>query len=389
MALFLEQNGHDVHIVTTPPYYPYWQIGPGYHGWQYCKEAWQGVEIYRCPLWVPKQLSGVKRLLHLFSFALSSIPVLCGQIFWHADVVMSIAPSLMNAPLALSTAKLSGSKTWLHIQDFELDAASQLGILPTNGGLKNTAVRIERRLLQRFDRVSTISNRMLERLHQKGVSPVKTVLFPNWVDPEVIFPLADPQKKLREKWGIPAERIVVLYSGNMGKKQGLEVVIDAARLLRAEPNIHFVLCGDGVTRQSLENAARDLTNIQFLPVQPLEKLNELLNCANIHVLPQRADAADLVMPSKLSGMLASGKAVIALANAGTEVAEVLRNIAVVIPPEEGTALAENILELAKNPEERIRLGQAGLTWVKENWSKNKVLTNFCTALESEVKQQNE
>jgi len=377
LAAYLVGNGHQVRVITTPPYYPYWQVQPGYSGWQYRKENWQGVWVLRCPLWVPSQPSGIKRLLLLFSFALTSFPVLLGQCPWRPNLILSIAPSFFNTPFALFTARLSGAKAWLHIQDFELDAAANLGFLPANHLMAKLAGWAERWLLGRFDQISTISSRMLARLAKKGVALEKTFLFPNWVDTGLIFPLSASQKPLKKEWNIPDDKIIVLYSGNMGHKQGLENVIKGARHLQVQAKIHFVLCGTGALRSDLESDAKGLPNVQFLPLQPLEKLNQLLNIADIHILPQRADAADLVMPSKLSGILASGKAVIATADSGTEVAEIVGRLGVVVPPQDALALADAILGLADNPERMRSLGQKGLSWVVENWSKEKVLNDFC------------
>ena len=384
LATYLTGQGHEVRVVTAPPYYPYWQVQPGYSWWRYCQEKWQGVRVFRCPLWVPRRPSGLKRLLHLFSFALSSFPILLGQLPWKPNIVLCIAPSFFNAPFALFTARLSGAKAWLHIQDFELDAATKLGILPSSQWMIKLSLRAERWLLRRFDRISTISNRMLARLEQKEVPQEKIFLFPNWVDTALIFPLSGDQKPFKKLLNIPDDKIIVLYSGNMGQKQGLEIIIKTARHLQAQSKIYFVLCGDGAVRSDLESGAEGLPNVQFLPLQPLEKLNQLLNTADIHLLPQRADAADLVMPSKLSGMFASGKAVIATANPGTEVAGIMEQLGVVVPPEDALALADAILGLANNPERMRSLGQKGRSWVVANWSKEKVLNDFCEYMAKNV-----
>ena len=382
LAQYLAQRGHQVRVVTAPPYYPEWQVQSGYSWWRYRHEHWQGISVFRCPVWVPRRPSGIKRLVHLLSFALTSFPVLIGQCSWKSNLIICIAPSILNAPFALLSARLSGAKAWLHIQDFELDAAANLGMLPANQGMTKFAGWVECWLLGRFDQISTISNRMLTRLAQKGVDPEEIYLFPNWVDTGFIFPLSASQNSLRNELCIPADKIIVLYSGNMGHKQGLENLIGAARLLHTKEKIHFVLCGDGAVRPDLERNAEGLPNVQFLPLQPFEKLNQLLNIADIHILPQRADVADLVMPSKLSGMLASGKAVIAAANPGTEVAEIIGQVGAIVPPEDAPALASAILKLANNPEWMRSLGQKGRVWVVANWSKEKVLNGFCEHLGS-------
>ncbi|MBN2117222.1 MAG: glycosyltransferase WbuB [Anaerolineales bacterium] len=376
LAAYLSEAGHQVRVITTPPYYPYWKVQPGYRWWKYRRESWSGAEVYRCPLWVPRNPSGIKRILHLLSFAFSSLPLLFAQIVWGPQIVLCIAPSLLSAPFALLAARLSSARAWLHIQDFELEAATRLGMLGSGHGLTGLAACGEMWLLQAFDRVSTISQRMLARLEQKGVRPERACLFPNWIDTTAVFPLPDSPESLRKSFDIPENKIIVLYAGNMGNKQGLEILIEAASGLLANAGIHFVLCGEGSARADLEHAAEGVRNIQFLPLQPPDKFNQLLNAADIHILPQRADAADLVMPSKLLGMLASGKAVIATANPDTEIGAVAGETGVLIPPGNPSAVRGAALGLARSPQTRARLGQKGRTFVCKKWDKQQVLADF-------------
>jgi colanic acid biosynthesis glycosyl transferase WcaI len=311
---------------------------------------------------------------------LFSFPLLLLQIGWRPDVVIAVAPAIAAAPFALLTARLSGAKAWLHLQDFELDAAANLGLLPANSLITNLARRAERGLLARFDRVSTISGRMLERLVQKGVPAERTVLFPNWVDPDSIFPLPAEANPLQAALEIPAGKLIVLYAGNLGRKQGLEVLLEAARLLAGSSEILFMISGEGTMKAQLQAEAGELPNLRFFPLQPIERLNALLNLVDIHVLPQRADAADLVMPSKLLGMLASGRPVLATARPGTELAQVLEGVGLVVPPEDAGALAAGILRLARDPALRARLGAQGRRLCQARWAREKVLGDFARRL---------
>ncbi len=373
LAAYLAGQGHQIHIITSPPYYPQWQVGEGYSAWHYQNETWKGVKIQRCPIWVPQNPTGFSRLIHLSSFALTSIPVLVAQLFWKPAVVLCVAPAIMNAPFALVFSRLCGSTSWLHIQDFELDAAFKLGLLPGGKMLINFAANIERALLNGFDQISTISVGMLYHLHKKGVEKRKTMIFPNWVDTNQIYPLGKHSNPLRTRLGLTSEQLVILYAGTMGKKQGLEHLLVAARYLRERSDIQFILCGAGVVRSELESASQGLRNVRFLSVQPVEKLNQLLNMADIHVILQKADAADLVMPSKLSGMLASGKAVIATADPGTELGRVISEVGVLVPPEDGMALAEAILCLANSPSMRSELGDKGRKFAVQTWDADIIL----------------
>ena len=374
MAETLVGMGHEVRVVSAPPYYPEWRIGNGYRALRYSIEDRNGVKLWRTPLWVPPKPKGVRRIAHLASFALSSLPVMLRQALWRPDAVICIAPSLMNAPAGWLVARMTGSHAWIHIQDYEVDAAFSLGMLK-GSLLKRTALALERFLLKRFDTVSTISGKMIEHAMRKGIHPRKLVHFANWADTHSIHPLKRPSE-LRTTLHISPSGTVVLYSGNMGAKQGLEILAEAAQKLEARDNLVFVFCGNGPARDELIARCGSLRNCRFMDLQPANRLNELLNLADIHVLPQRADAADLVMPSKLTGMLASGRPVIAMASRGTELHDVVSPRGVVIPPGDPDALATAIESLAANAAERARLGIAGRKFAEAKLSREAVLREF-------------
>ena len=375
MAAWLSNAGHTVRVVTAPPYYPDWKVQTPYRAWKFQNETWQGVELIRCPLWVPAKPSGVTRILHLMSFALSSSIIMSRQVKWKPDIVLCIAPTIFCAPGSLQTARRSNAVSWLHIQDFELDAATNLGMVKSGNLITKIAVNWEKTILSRFDRVSSISKNMVSRLLKKGVSSVKTVLFPNWVDTDAIHPIQENVNPYREQLGIRDDQILILYSGNMGVKQGLDLVVDAAKLLQKDAQIVFVLCGNGADRRRLEKSAEGLPNLNFLDLQPPEKLNLLLNAADIHILPQQAGAADLVMPSKLLGMLASGKPVIATANQDTELAEVVNQTGMVIPPGDLKATIQAINTLKGSKKLRNELGKKGCELVLDRWGLKIVINN--------------
>jgi colanic acid biosynthesis glycosyl transferase WcaI len=205
---------------------------------------------------------------------------------------------------------------------------------------------------------------MVDRAVNKGVALANVFHLPNWVDTTAIFPLDRPSE-FRRDLGIGEHTAVVLYSGNMGAKQGLEVLAEAAAALASRDDIVFVFCGNGATKKQLQKRCADLPNTRFLCLQPVERLNELLNLADIHVLPQRGDVADLVMPSKLTGMFASARAVIAMAHPGTELHEAVNGRGEVIEPENAEALIGAIEMLVGNPDLRARHGEEGRLFAQE------------------------
>jgi colanic acid biosynthesis glycosyl transferase WcaI len=381
MALWLAQHGHEVRVVAAPPYYPAWKVDRAYAWPPFRREQWRGVDVWRAPLWVPKTPSGAARLLHLLSFAITSFPVMIWQVSWRPNLVLTVAPAFMCAPAGLLTARLCGAKSWLHLQDFEVDVAFGMGLLK-GALLRRVVLRIERWVLRRFRIVSTISGRMIERLLTKGVLPERTRYFPNWVDLARIRPVS--REGVRAALGIPADAVVVLFSGTLSGKQGLMVIPDAAARLVARTDIVFVVCGEGLMKQNLDAAATNLTNMHMLPLQPSARLADLLGMADIHLLPQSPDAADLVLPSKLSGMLASGRPVIATCRSGSEISEIVSQCGVVVEPENGAELAMAVTRLADDTELRVDLGRRARAFAEGHFGMEAVLGAMFHPVESTI-----
>lgn len=390
MASWLSAQGHQVRVVTAPPYYPAWRIGEGYRGRGYVREGGGSLGdgagkplVFRCPLYVPAEASGLKRVLHLFSFAASATPVMLREVFARPDVVVTVEPTFFCAPIALAVAALAGAPAWLHVQDLEVDAAFDLGLLPSGGVVQRVALGLEGVFTRSFQRVSSVSRRMLEGCLRKGVDASRAVLFPNWVDVEQVHPQpADAANSFRGELQLEG-KVVFLYSGNMGNKQGLELLAPLAQSFQNDRMVHFIFCGDGTYRPQLEAEVSGATNVTLLPLQPLDRLNDLLNAADVHLLPQRANTADLVMPSRLTGMLASGRPVLACAEPGTQVAAVLSGDAgahaacgKVVPVGRLDALVLGAQDLLQDEPLRKRLGMAARAYAVQHLGCEQVLSRF-------------
>ena len=381
MAEWLAARGHEVRVVTAPPYYPAWKIRDDYRGRRYRTERpMPGLTVYRTPLYVPERPTGVKRMVHLASFMVGSIPTMLRQLAWQPDVLWTVEPTFFGAPLALLIAGATDTPAWLHVQDYEVDAAFDLGLLPAEGPVHALALWLERLFTRGFRVVSSISAKMVERAESKGVPADRVVLFPNWVDVEAIRPApADAPNAYREELGLVG-KTVLLYSGNMGNKQGLELLAPLAESFAGDASVHFLFCGDGAFRPQLEALVAHRANVTLLPLQPVEKLGELLNVADIHLLPQRAGAADLVMPSKLTGMLSSGRPVLATADAGTMLAEVIGGrgaaLGCVVPTTEPEALHAAARELVDAPARRAELGRNARAYAVRELGREEVLGRF-------------
>lgn len=372
---WLAARGHAVQVVCAPPYYPGWSVHSGYVGWRYTKEKLGRANVTRCPIYLPKKVTGRRRLIHLASFGLSSFPVALWHAFaWRPDVILMTEPPLAAAPAAILASRLCGCRAVLHVQDFETDAAFELGLLP-RGLLETMSTKVERWLMRQFSLVSTISPRMLERLLTKGVALDRTALVSNWADLHAEV-TEEKSRAWRQAAGIQPDELMLLYAGNMGMKQGLETLVEAARLASGRTDWRFVFCGDGAGRARLETSAAGLRNVTFLPLQPLEALATMLKAADIHLLPQRKGAADLVMPSKLGNILASGRPVIAGAIAGTQLHEAVQSSGIAAPPEDAPSLLAAIETLAGHPELRRALGDNARREACARWNKDRILMTF-------------
>lgn len=367
-------TGNAADAVVAKPYYPQWRVWPGFGGgWKRSVEG--GVRIVRCPLYVPAKPSGATRVLHHLSFALSSLgPMLARAFRRKPELVMTTAPSLIAAPIALLAARLAGARSWLHVQDFEVEAAFATGMVARRGIGARLAAGFESWVLRRFDVVSTISPQMCARLRDKGVAPERISELRNWADVDAIVP-RDAPSPYRAEWGIETPH-VALYSGNIAYKQGIELVLDAARVLRGRSDLTFVICGEGPTRARLERAAAELPNVRIHDLQPRARLGELLGMASVHLLPQLAGAADLVLPSKLTNMLASGRPVIATADPGTGLADEVAGVGIVTPPGDAAAFAAAIERLLDDRAQAVRLGHAARARAEERWSRDAILARF-------------
>lgn len=357
MMQALSQQGIDCLVVTAPPYYPEWQVHGGFNN-GYSTELQGKVRVLRNPLYVPNTVTTLKRLVHLASFALSSFGRLLTLLREKPDVVMLVQPTLFCAPGALIYSALTGAKTILHIQDFEVDAMFGLGmagkdsVTPSPGATaqpslkKRLVLGVERWLMNRFDKVSSISHSMLAKASQKGVAKEKLLFFPNWSDTGFVNPDVD-SSVLRAQWGYAPNDKIVLYSGNIGQKQGLEIVLEAAAAFADQPQVKFVIIGNGAYRETLaaEAASRGLQNLEFKPLQAWELVPQILVMTDVHLVVQKKGVADAVLPSKLTNILAAGGHALVTAEQSTELGELARRVPGIyhcVEPEDNNAFINGL-----------------------------------------------
>jgi colanic acid biosynthesis glycosyl transferase WcaI len=382
MMQWLANNGHDCAAITAYPYYPYWKVQEPYYKnrFFYTTENEEfnfggHLTTYRCPMYVPSKPSGLKRILLDFTFLISAffrlLLLLPKQKF---DVVFVVAPSFHFGLLGVLYKKIKNARFIYHIQDMQIEAARDLQMIKSDAVI-TSLFKLEKYILNNADIVSSISAGMLDRIQQKVLKPVS--LFPNWTDTELFYPIKD-KARLKQEFGFEPTEKIILYSGAIGEKQGLEAIIQAASTYQDNAKVRFVICGSGPYKQTLQNMAERLalSNILFAPIQPFDKFNRFLNVADVHLVIQKANASDLVMPSKITTILAVGGLAIITANEGSSLHSLVQkyDMALLVPAENQLALNDGIQQ-AIDMDNRITANNAR-AYAENNLSINKVMKKF-------------
>jgi len=378
LGAWLASRGHAVTVLAGPPYYPEWRVAPAYRPQRWRREFLGGVEVLRAPLYAPARVTGRTRVLHELSFGASCLYWWLAELWrrpW--DVVLAVCPLLQSGLIPYLLARRQGIPLIIHVQDLQLDAARELGILRQPALLAGVD-RLERFLFSRARAVTTISPAMADKIRDKGVPASRLVVLPNWADLDRIRPgRRDPG--LRKELGLDSA-VIVLYAGTLGEKQGLETVLEAAARTRGNPRIRYLLAGEGGAKSRLEARAQELglKNLQFLPLQSEERFPRLLAAGDIHLVVQKQKASDLLMPSKLANILAAGRPFIATALPETELGRITLDsrAGVLASPEDPGALARAVVKLAADAGARKEMGRRARRYAETNLGRDGILARW-------------
>ena len=382
---YLAACGHEVVVCTTLPYYPNWRIAPGYQRRVLVHEERNGVTIHRSRIYVPRRVNSPRRILHESSFVAASM--LCALAQRRPDAMLVVSPPL---GLALSAVILSwrwGIPYVFHVPDLQPDAAVDLGMLAI-GPLVRGLYALERRAYRNASLISTLTEPMRQRIISKGIPPDKVKLFSDWPALEFFrIALEDNGAGFRREQGLD-DSFLVLHSGNMGLKQGLDVVLGAAELSRGDGGIDYLLVGDGAAHASLEKraAARALSNVHFIPLQPHAEFMALLAATDVALITQQRVVANIVFPSKTLTLMAAGRPVIASVNSESEVARVVRGAraGLVVEPENPSALLDAVKALRNDAQERQAMSVRARQYAQAHWDRNRILAQTTAQLEALV-----
>jgi len=371
---YLAAQGHDVTICTGPPYYPKWRVPDGYRRKLVQREVRNGVTILRSWMFVPRVLNTKKRILHEASFLASSF--MRALATKKPDVIFAVSP-----PLGLGLTASALSRLWrvpyiFDVEDLQPDAAVELGMMK-KGAVIDLLYRIELHSYMHAALVTTLTEGMRQRIVEKGIDAAKVVLFPARADSS-LYTLRERTDgaAFREQFGLLG-KFIVSHSGNMGVKQGLEVILEAAAKSREREDIVYLFVGDGAMRPQLEAQAQGLglRNVRFLPILENELFGEMLAATDLALITQQRVVSDIVFPSKTVTLLSAGCPVIASVNAQSEVAEAVRRsgAGMVLEPEDADVMLAAIQELAGNPQALSRMSHAGRRYAIETWDEHRTL----------------
>jgi colanic acid biosynthesis glycosyl transferase WcaI len=367
--------GNDVTMLTAFPYYPGWRKRVQDAGKLFGKETLNCVQVVRCWHYVPSRPNALKRILHELSFvAVSSLRLLFAA---QPDLLIVVSPPLLLGIAARTICWLRGGRYLIHIQDLQPDAAIGLGMIRSKP-LIDFLRRVEFTAYHGAWRVSAISHSMLKALRERGVSEEKLIYFPNGVEP------SRPVKvgKFRKLNRFGADRFLVVYSGNIGVKQGLGTLIAAAKMLTNCP-IELIICGEGAEKKRLSAAAKGLQNVSFNGLLDEQAYQEMLTDADLLIISLVPGSGNSFFPHKLLSSCAASKPVLAVCDPESELARTVRmnRCGLVVPPQNAQYLAQTLDALSNDREQLKSMGQAAREFA-EQFKPEEVLKQFWAQVEN-------
>ena len=360
---YLVHRGASVSVFTGVPHYPAWEIDPQYRRRIRAVEKTERLEVRRLRHYVPRKQDALRRAAYELTFGLQ----VAGQRpTERPDVVLAVIPSLLSAVAAQHIARRAGAPLVVWAQDLMGRAAEQSGIA---GGSRvaGAVTAIERRVLRGASRILVLNTRFADYAAAIGVKPGRIVIRPNWAHVE---PAPGVSREQTRAWlGWRSDETIVLHTGNMGLKQDLGNVIEAARLAdqRGPGTVRFVLMGDGSQRSELLRQAEGAATVELRPPAPSKKYADVLAAADVLLINERPSSVDMSLPSKLTSYLQAGRPVIAASPAaGGTAAEVHRSGGgLVIEPGQPGALLDAVIALTSDPAVGVSMGHRGQAYATE------------------------
>lgn len=366
LAEELVRIGHQVTVIAAVPHYPTGRVPREFRGFQTKRSTEKGVEILRVP--VPSLNRGnlSLRLLQFFCFQIGMTWAGLRRKF---DVLLTSNPALQVGLPFLVLGSLRRKPAVFSVHDVYPDAGIELGVFRSPAVIALVTL-LEKACLRRADKVRILSDSFAAPMKRMGVPDEKRELIYDWVDTDLIRPLSKENDFAREH-GL-AEKFVLLYAGNIGLSQGLELVLTAAERLAPHEDVRFVFVGEGASRDNLitEAKRRRLKNVSFFPFQPREHLPEVLATADVSLVVLKKGIGFRSLPSKSYSILASGRPIVASVDEGSDSWKLIERCGggICVPPEDPDRLTEAILRLKSDPVLRRELGAQGREYAERHHS---------------------
>lgn len=323
LATFLAARGIEVESVTAMPFYPAWEIEEAYRGRLWSSERAEGVHILRSWHHVAPSPSTLTRLLHEATLALFALPNLVRSLH-RSQYAYIVSPQLTFAWVASLVARAMGVRFTLIVQDVMPDAAVELGMLQ-NPVMIAISRRLARSVYNSAAEISTLSDGMRKRIARLCGDPSRITIVPNTIDADELVSPPIEENEFRRRF-VPDGVFAVLHTGNMGQKQDLDLLLNAAAALRDDPSVQFYVFGDGAERERFlrRRSELGLTNVHHHPLQERWLLPHMLAGADTVLVSQLPEVTDLVVPSKLLTAMGAGAAIVAACHPESEVARMIR-----------------------------------------------------------------
>lgn len=370
----LAARGFSVRVVAGTPHYRLPEVPAAYRGRLYMREMFDGVSITRCFAFRARK-SPRSKIANFLSFLATSLPASLGGP--KPDWVLVVSPPFLLGLVGAAVKFLRGAKLAYNAQDIFPRAYVTGGML-REGWLERVLAGVQRWIYRRADVVTTIAPAMVEELAGEGVPLFKLRMIPNFADEEALRPL--PRDNEFSRQHALTDRFVVLYAGNIGTLHGAELLVPVAKQLESYPDIQVLVVGDGTARPLLERAAAtaELRNFQLLPPQPEKMLAALLATADVGVVTTRAGTGRTSFPSRLYGLMAAGRPMVAALDEGSAAAALVRTAGcgLVTPTGEADAMVKAILRLRERREERQAMGEAGRKYLETFHTKAGIINQY-------------
>lgn len=386
LAKGLQNQGHQVTVVTAFPNHPTGIIPPEYRGKLFAREETEGLKVLRTWIYPVKRGRFWLRLLNYFSFVFSSLYGILrsGQ----QDLIVVESPPLFIGFAAIAASWVKRASYIFNVSDLWPESAVQLGLV-TNQHLIRMSEWLERWFYSKAFKLSAQTRGIVDGLQKKGVKPQDILFLPNGVDTDLFQP-RDQDTELEKSLGLQG-KFIILYAGTMGYAHGIETALEAADILRQDPEIFFLFVGDGSERPKLEQMAQDkkLPNVRFIDFQPLEVIPRYYSLSRINLSTlRRYKLSEGVRPSKVFPALASGQPLIYVGEGeGAAIVEESGG-GLVLEPENPGLLAKTILELKDKPEYCRELAFRGREYVVRNYSWQSIIRKWLDQLEGDLTQAN-